>query len=469
MTINSFLFWLVFPFIFLLYWVIPSSKPLWKKCFLILVSYLIYMSFFAWHALVLMYVTLITYWGARIIEKKEKRRKATIWALLSASFAPLFFFKYLDFFASSTSIALGWVGIHFEVAGLNWAIPVGLSFFSLQAVAYMVEVYYGKTKAETNFVDYILFLSFFPHIICGPISLSKELLPQIKKPQPFNYALASSGMKRVVWGMFLKLAVADRAGLFVDHVYGHFDRFTGSDCFLTSVIYSIQVYADFAGYSMMAIGVANLLGYKLPENFRRPYFAVTVGDFWRRWHLTLSRWLKYNIYIPLKGSRCSKPRNYFNLIATFTVSGLWHGANWTFVFWGMTHGISIAVEKMLKIHKFEHISIPVRLMRIFITFNIVNFSRFFFRMPTLTDAFNLIGHTFSDLASPLTQLHEPSLIYFLLVLPILVAVDVYQEFFEGKFNVVRSKYAQWGGYTFLVLVILMLGVLDGGEFIYAQF
>ena len=154
-------------------------------------------------------------------------------------------------------------------------------------------------------------------------------------------------MKRVVWGMFLKLAVADRAGLFVDHVYGNFDRFTGSDCFLTSVIYSIQVYADFAGYSMMAIGVANLLGYKLPENFRRPYFAVTVGDFWRRWHLTLSRWLKYNIYIPLKGSRCSKPRNYFNLIATFTVSGLWHGANWTFVFWGMTHGISI--DKMREV------------------------------------------------------------------------------------------------------------------------
>ena len=174
------------------------------------------MSFFAWHALVLMYVTAITYLGARIIEKKETRRKATIWLLLSASFAPLFLFKYLDFFASSTSVALEWIGVHFEVTGLNWAIPVGLSFFSLQAVAYMVEVYYGKTKAETNFVDYILFLSFFPHIICGPISLASELLPQIKNPKPFNYELASSGMKRVVWGVFLKLAIAEVWPIFWD-------------------------------------------------------------------------------------------------------------------------------------------------------------------------------------------------------------------------------------------------------------
>ena len=269
--------------------------------------------------------------------------------------------------------------------------------------------------------------------------------------------------------MFLKIAIADRAGIFVDHVYANFQNFTGMDCFVASIIYSIQIYADFAGYSLMAIGIANLLGYQLVENFRRPYFAVTVGDFWRRWHISLSRWLKYNIYIPLGGSRCSKARNYLNLLLTFTVSGLWHGANWTFVFWGMTHGVALVVEKMLGIHKFGDIKMSVRLVRIFITFNIVNFSRLFFRMPTISEAFDLIGHICSDFLSPFTQLHEANLIYFFLVLPILVLVDVWEEFFQEKYRLNGNRYLRWAFYIGVILLILTVGVLDGGQFIYAQF
>lgn len=470
MVVNSFVFWIVFPFIFMLYWAIPSSHSQMKKWYLIVVSYLIYMTFTVGYSLVLAYVTLVTYSGALCIERSSHRKKPLVWTFLVASFLPLFAFKYLTFFIESTSTFLGWMGIEMHIAGLNWMIPVGISFYTLQGVAYMVEVYYGKTRAERSLTDYMLFLSFFPHIVCGPISLASELLPQIKSPRPFDYALATKGLKGLAWGMFLKLAIADRAGVFVDHIYDDFHAFTGMDCFVASIIYSIQIYADFAGYSLMAIGIANTLGYRLVDNFRRPYFAVTVGDFWRRWHISLSRWLKYNIYIPLGGSRCSKSRNYLNLLLTFTVSGLWHGANWTFVFWGMTHGVALVVEKMLGIHKFGNISMPVRLVRIFITFNIVNFSRFFFRLPTIGEAFDFIGHIFGDFFSPLTQLHEPNLLYFLLLLPVVLAVDVYDEFFDGRWKrLTGSRALRWGFYVGLALVVLFVGVFDGSQFIYAKF
>lgn len=469
MTINSFTFWVIFPFIFLLYWMIPSSNKQMKKWYLIIVSYLIYMTFYINYTLVLVYVTLVTYLGAIKMEEATAHKKSWLRGYLAASFLPLFGFKYLGFFTDSTSMMLGWLGVDFHIAGLNWVIPVGISFYTLQAVAYMAEVYYGKTRAERCFTDYVLFLSFFPHIVCGPISLASELLPQIKEPRPFNQALAIQGLKRVVWGLFLKLAVADRAGIFVDYIYGNFQNFTGMDCFVASIIYSIQIYADFAGYSLMAIGIANMLGYRLVENFRRPYFAVTVGDFWRRWHISLSRWLKYNIYIPLGGSRCSKARNYLNLLLTFTVSGLWHGANWTFVFWGMTHGVALVVEKMLGIHKFGNIKMSVRLVRIFITFNIVNFSRLFFRMPTISNAFDLIGHIASDFFSPFTQLEESNLLYFFLVFPILLAVDVWEEFFQDKYRLNGNRYLRWAFYIGIVLVVMSVGVIDGGQFIYAKF
>ncbi len=470
MVINSFIFWLVYPFLFLFYWVIPSKNAVLRKWYLIIVSYLIYMSFNPSFTLVLLYVTSITFGAAICIENADKKKRKKLLPLfLIASFAPLFLLKYLRFFADAFSDLLALFHIQFQINGLNWIIPIGISFYTLQTVAYVVEVYYDKTKAERNFSDYMLFVSFFPHIVCGPISFASELLPQIKHPKPFNYDLATRGLKRILWGMFLKLVIADRAGLFVDSVYRDFMLYSGGDCIVASIIYSIQIYADFAGYSMMAIGIANTLGYQLVDNFRRPYFAVTVGDIWKRWHISLSRWLKYNIYIPLGGSRCSKLRNYINLLLTFTVSGLWHGANWTYVFWGLTHGIALVVEKMLGIHKFGDLKMPVRLFRIFITFNIVNFSRIFFRMPTISDSFELLGHMVKDGLSPMTLTDETNLLYFLIALPILIFVDTWEEFFKGKSRLENNTYVKWAFAVFLVLCILTVGVLDSGQFIYAKF
>ena len=469
MVVNSFYFWIVFPFLFMFYWMIPSSNKRMKKWYLIAASYLIYMTFYVFHALVLAYVTGVTYMGAIKIEEKPARKRKLLWVFLIASFLPLFGFKYLKFFAESTSTMLGWLGIDFHIYGLNWMIPIGISFYTLQAVAYMVEVYYGKARAERSFTDYMLFISFFPHIVCGPISLASELLPQIKAPQPFDQALATRGLKRVVWGMFLKLAIADRIGIFVDYVYGNFKIFTGMDCVVASLGYSLQIYADFAGYSLMAIGIANTLGYHLVNNFNRPYFSLTVSEFWNRWHISLSRWLKYNIYIPLGGNRCSKARNYFNIIVTFFVSGIWHGANWTFFFWGLLHGIAQVIEKMLGVHKAGNPSMPIKLMRIAITFSIVNFAWIFFRMPSLSKAFDFIGHIGANFFSSFTLTDETNLLYVLLVLPILLIVDVWEEFFSERSHFKGNKYLSWAFYIGIVLIIMSVGVIDAGQFIYANF
>ena len=241
--------------------------------------------------------------------------------------APLTFFKYFNFINDNLSEILAWGGWETHLSGLNWAIPIGISFFTFQALGYLWDVYYRKQEAEEGE---------------EPVSaVGKRLRPY------FDYGKAVEGLKMILWGMFAKVVVADRLSLFVDIVLPNYMHYTGMTCFVASVFYTIQIYADFSGYSLMAIGVGKVLGFELTENFRRPYFAVSVTDFWRRWHISLSTWLKDYVYIPLGGSRCAKWRNYWNIFVTFLVSGIWHGANWTFVIWGCMHGVFQIVEKML--------------------------------------------------------------------------------------------------------------------------
>lgn len=469
MVINSFLFWLVFPFLFAFYWVIPSSLNKARKWYLIIVSYLIYMSFVPQYAVVLFFVTCVTFLGALCMERIRRQWRKPIFVLfLLASFFPLFLFKYLRFVADTFTQCLSLFHVQLAIDGLSWAIPIGISFYTLQAVAYLADVYMGKNKAERCFSDYVLLISFFPHVVSGPITLAPKLLPQIKNPRPFDYAMAVRGMKDILWGMFLKLVIADRAGLFVKFVYKDYMHFSGTDCILASFMYTLQIYADFAGYSLLAIGVGRTLGYELTQNFRLPYFAVSVTDFWHRWHISLSTWLKDYIYIPLGGSRCSKARNYWNILVTFLVSGVWHGANWTFIVWGLLHGVFQVIEKMLGQNKCKY-GWKGKTIKIIITFLLVNFAWIFFRMPTLEDALKLIGHMVSDGLSALTLWDETNLLYFLLAFPILLAYDVWKEFYAGKVRIKHGKVVKWAFAIFLVLTILSVGVLDSGQFIYARF
>lgn len=354
--------------------------------------------------------------------------------------------------------------------GLNWAVPVGISFFTFQAVGYMLDVYHGRVKAEKNLLDYVLFVSFFPQVTSGPISTAEELMPQIKTTHIFNYEQGKQGLKWLLWGMFIKLVIADRLGLFVDTVYANFIHYNGTTCFAASIFYTIQIYCDFAGYSLMAIGIARTLGFNLIDNFRRPYLAVSITDFWKRWHISLTRWLTRQVYIPLGGSRCSKPRTYLNIIITFLVSGIWHGANWTFIFWGLMHGVLQVIEKALGWQKYDGKNGFVKAVRIVVTFLLVSFAWVFFRMPNIEDSFRIIGKMFMDYGFPdFSGLGGAVLVLLFTSISMLFFKDFREEFFANKMQFIDAKVIRWMVYVVLFCMVLTFGVLDGGQFIYVSF
>lgn len=415
-------------------------------------------------AIVLFYVTCITFLGGWLFEKYNKRI-LLVWVLGIMSLLPLLIFKYYNFINDNVIAGLERVGLHFAMPGLNWAVPIGISFFTFQAVGYFFDVYYKRIGAEKSFTDYVLFVSFFPQVASGPISKASELLPQIKNPKPFNYKQGVTGLKLLLWGMFLKVVIADRMGMYVDSIYPNYIHYSGKICLLGSFFYTMQIYADFAGYSFMAMGIAKTLGYDLINNFRRPYFSVSVTDFWRRWHISLSRWLKDYVYIPMGGSRCSKLRNYWNIFVTFLVSGIWHGANWTFIVWGIMHGLAQIIEKALQWQRYDGHSIIVKTIKILFTFLIVNFAWIFFRMPTLQDACGLIGRIFTNFTDSYSL--EDYKLSVLLLVPLFK--DVYDEWFVGKLGKLNCSVVRMSVYVFLFIIILLLGILSSDQFIYVNF
>jgi D-alanyl-lipoteichoic acid acyltransferase DltB (MBOAT superfamily) len=471
MFFNSIKFIILFPFIFLLYYVIPARNTKLRNIFLLLASYLLYLQWKPVYALILLAVTVITYYSAlKVNDSRHPKRFITLSVIFTL--LPLLFFKYFNFINDSITTLLSAVGLKFGLPGLNWAIPVGISFFTFQSLGYLWDVYYKRQEPETDFLTYALFISFFPSILSGPINKASLVIPQLKRLRPyFDYSKAVEGLKMLLWGMFMKVVVADRLALYVDLVLPDYDNYTGLSCLTASILYTIQIYADFAGYSLMAIGVGKMLGFELTENFRRPYFATSITDFWHRWHISLSTWLKDYIYIPLGGSRCSKSRNYWNIFVTFAVSGIWHGANWTFIVWGCIHGICQIFERMSGLQKCNS-GLFGKTVRIIITFMLVNFAWIFFRMPTLADACNVIGRIF-DPSLPMTVYIDliPNLPFSIIGIVLLFAKDLRDEFFPNRFKLLDSKrlLIRWATYLLLMIMILSMGVLSSDQFIYANF
>lgn len=471
MIYNSFNFIVLFPLIFLLYYFIPAKFQRGRNLFLLLVSYLLYINWKPIYVLVLFGVTLVTYYGGRLLQHVE-RRKMIMLVGGFISVLPLLFFKYFNFINETIYELLTVVGLRWELHGLNWAVPIGISFFTFQALGYFLDVYYKRIEAEKDFLTYALFISFFPSILSGPINKASLVIPQIKNLRPyFDYGKAVAGLKMLLWGMFMKVVVADRVALYVDTVLPHYMNYTGVTCFVASIFYTIQIYADFAGYSLMAIGVGKVLGFELTENFRRPYFAVSVTDFWRRWHISLSTWLKDYVYIPMGGSRCSKVRNYWNIFFTFLVSGIWHGANWTFVVWGIWHGVFQIIEKALGQQKCNYGTFG-KTVKIVVTFLLVNFAWIFFRMPTLGDACGMIAHIF-DLHQSLSLEFTSKHIFLLMVMGtvLLFVKDWTDEYAPNRLKLFENenRIVRWASYLSVVALIMLMGVFDAGQFIYANF
>ena len=474
MTFQSVEYLIFFPIVFILYWFLCRNNKMLQNG-LVFISSLVFYAWWDWRFLILLLVTaLSTYYSGALINKYEedkRKRKTILLSSLILNIGILFVFKYYNFFVQSFVDGLSLLNISIGLSTLNIILPVGISFYTFSALSYTIDVYQKKVSATDDMLAYLSYVTFFPSILSGPISRAQKQLPQYFKARTFDYDKAVQACKMIVWGGVLKTCLADRLGIYVDTVYSNISNHNGTTLLFTSVLYTIQIYADFAGYSLMAIGCGKLLGIDLPTNFIRPYFAKTVTDFWRRWHISLTTWFRDYIYFPLGGNRCSRQRWMLNTMVVFTVSGLWHGAYYTFIIWGALHGACMIIERLIYGDNIKTITdkftIP-NILRIAVTFTIVNFAWIFFRLGSLTDVFTVIGKIFTDHGSLFMDANTMLLAFIALVL--VIAYDSIEEY---KINIkfLSSKYAvvRYVTFSLLICYILSCGVLNGGSFIYFQF
>lgn len=421
------------------------------------------------YALLLFSSTFITYLAALGIAANSNRCKKKVYLISSLilNLGALFLFKYYNFAAENLSLLLERMGLMVEMPQFTLLLPVGISFYVFQALGYSIDVYRGKTNVEHNFFTYALFVSFFPQLVAGPIERSTNLLQQFKIKHAFSYDNVMAGIRLMLWGYFLKLVLADRCAIYVDPIFNNVPYHNGGSFLLASLFFPFQIYGDFAGYSLTAIGAAKVMGFNLMENFRRPYFATTVTDFWHRWHISLSTWFKDYLYIPLGGNRVSTIRCNFNIMTTFIVSGIWHGANWTFVVWGTIHGLLQCIEKGLGWNKISW-NTSMKIFHWLLTFCIVCLAWIFFRSNNISDAFSIIKSIFTNLKMPYMRVSD-----FLAIGMALSIMFIKEMKDEGNSKVRISNSQYWiVRHCYVVVMItfiILFGVLNGDQFIYFQF
>lgn len=496
MLFNSIDFLLFFPLVTAVYFLL-SHRARWV--WLLAASYYFYMCWNARYALLIALSTLITYLSGLLIHRaeavpheKRRRRRKKLWVFLSfaANLAILFFFKYFDFFLDNLSAALSVAGIALKRPAFDVVLPVGISFYTFQALSYTVDVYRGEVEPERNPFRYALFVSFFPQLVAGPIERSKNLLGQFYERHDFDPDRVRDGLLLMLWGMFEKIVVADRLAMLVDHVYDNYADLPGAAIALATVFFAFQIYGDFAGYSHIAIGAAQVMGFALMENFRRPYLATSAAEFWRRWHISLSTWFRDYLYIPLGGNRKGRVRKYFNTMVTFLVSGLWHGANWSFVVWGGLNGayqvtgelLAPARERACRALRIDRENLFWRFVRAVFTFCLVDFAWLFFRAPSFSAARRMLVHMFTQL-HPFVfmgqlfhlELDKLNFLAALFFLGVLLAADLLQERY-GSLRPYITRQAlpvRWAVYLAGVLAVLIFGIYgpqyDARAFTYFQF
>ena len=487
MIFNSVSYLLFFPIVTILYFAFPKKL---RNAWLLIASYFFYMNWNAVYGLLLFSSTVITYLCSLLVEwakvKKQsiKLAKAAMAVSFLLNLGLLFYFKYLNF----AIVNLNRISSLFhgrQISAFDILLPVGISFYIFQALGYTMDVYRGKIKACRNFFRYALFVSFFPQLVAGPIERSDNLLPQFEEEHTFDTDRIREGLLWMLWGLFLKIVIADNLSVYITEIYDNYLAYTGAEIVFATVLFAFQIYCDFGGYSYIAIGSAKVLGFRLMDNFKAPYLAVSVHDFWRRWHISLTSWFTDYLYIPLGGNRKGKLRKYLNVMIVFLVSGLWHGADWTYVIWGGINGLYMVIEEVTgyrkKAGQLAEKSLSYRIFAGILTFALVDFSWLFFRASSLDDVVGMLRQIkavpgFHRLFGAVFVGMEPSLLL-AVTLALLLMWQVDRLLYRGKNAAMLvlsqgwfARYLVYGG---LLLFILLFGVY-GYEyaqtaFIYFQF
>ena len=475
MTFTSFEFLLFFPAVVLVYNLCPQRFRVW---FLLTVSYAFYAFMQPVYLLLLAAVTGITYGFTRWMgatDDDDKKRKIMVWGIILV-LLPLFFFKYFNFVNESIFSLLALCGIESTMPAIKWMLPVGISFYTFMAIGYMIDVNNEEVDVEKNIGSVGLFLSFFPYILSGPIERAGNMFPQLKKMPTSKPADLTAGLKLMLWGYFMKLCVADRLGIYVDAVFNNFAHHNGTTLTLATLLYPIQVYGDLGGYSLIAIGAARCMGLRIIPNFNRPFFATSMSELWRRWHMSLINWLTDYIYTPLSfalrswkvwGIVCA-------LMLTFLISGIWHGAALTFIVWGFVQGIYLSIEALLQ-KKRSTLESKHKLTKRWwyilvccvVVYLLFAFSQIFGRCATVSDAFVVIGKIFWERGSLFSEFH----VFMWINMGILFFKDLRDEYFPKHLRLFDSKkfVVRLLSYVFIAAMVVATGVLDGGQFIYFQF
>jgi D-alanyl-lipoteichoic acid acyltransferase DltB (MBOAT superfamily) len=480
MLFNSYQFAIFLPIVFILYWFLTKKSLIVQNLLLLISSYYFY-SCWDWRFLfLLIFSTLLDYFSGIMMQNATNQKDKRFWFWLSIliNLGFLGVFKYYNFFAGSFAEVLSSMGFQINPMMLEIILPVGISFYTFHGLSYVVDIYYNRISAERNFVDYAVFVSFFPLLVAGPIERATHLLPQIKKPRTFDYQKATDGLRQILWGLFKKIVIADNCADYANQIFNNAADHSGSSLFLGAIFFAFQIYGDFSGYSDIALGTARLFGIELLRNFAFPYFSRDIAEFWRRWHISLSSWFRDYLYIPLGGSKGGTWMKIRNTFAIFIVSGFWHGANWTFVAWGFLNALYFlpllltnANRTNLEIVAKGRILPDVReIISMAVTFVLTVFAWIFFRAESINHALSYIAGIFSIsfFSRPVfLNLNEPITI----LLPAFILLEWLGR--ESSFaieNLLKpvSRPFRWLVYLFLIGIIFSFGGNEQ-QFIYFQF
>lgn len=477
MLFTSYHFAIFFVLLAAVYFTLPFR---WRWPLLLAASYFFYGCWSVEYLVLLIAQTTVVYGGARLLERTSapRRRRGILAAILFMVLGELFVFKYYNFFGASLGGIFSCLGVANPLALSRLALPVGISFYTFQLLGYIFDVYRGHIPVERHFGRFALFASFFPQILAGPIARAGHLLPQFQREHRCDLERIVSGLKLILWGMFQKMVIADRLALYVNRVYHQPQDYSGSTLLLAAYFFTFQIYCDFSGYSDIAIGLAHILGFDLTQNFNLPYLARNVREFWSRWHISLSSWFRDYVYIPLGGNRGAPARWALNIMITFILSGLWHGANWTFLAWGAIHGVYYLVGRFTQpareclCQRTGLRGRPLAVIQVLVTFHLVTLAWVFFRAESLGDAIFIIRTMVTGLASSLyLGPSQMATLLSILFIGILILIQLLQAggFASLHFSQSRLPLAlRWTAYMFMIFGLLVFGV-GSNAFIYYKF